>query len=46
MSETETEEHEAVTDRPTTKKDNRLKRKGSGGRLGEPLPRSAKDFIS
>ncbi len=34
MSETETEpeEHEAVTDRPTTKKDNRLKRDGSGGR--------------
>ncbi len=48
MSETETEpeEHEAVTDRPTTKKDNRLKRKGSGGGLGVPLPKSAKDFIS
>jgi hypothetical protein len=36
-TETEPEEHEAVTDRPTTKKDNRLKRKGSGGRaLGAP----------
>ena len=31
-TETKPEEHEAVTDRPTTKKDNRLKRKGSGGR--------------
>jgi hypothetical protein len=31
-TETEPEENEAVTDRPTTKKDNRLKRKGIGGR--------------
>jgi hypothetical protein len=31
-TETEPEENEAVSDRPTTKKDNRLKRKGSGGR--------------
>jgi hypothetical protein len=27
-----TEEHETATDRATTEKDNRLKRKGSGGR--------------
>jgi predicted phage tail protein len=31
-TETEPEEHETATDRATTKKDNRLKRKGSGGR--------------